>query len=85
MIGRITGERKMIDQSPLPDLPLRFTAWSSAYSTMDFMHDICQQTAFVPSKVKGASSAVNPMSYWTSTGIFEENGTRMPHSTAVLV
>jgi hypothetical protein len=49
------------------------------------MHDICQQTAFVPSKVKGASSAVNPMSYWTSTGIFDENGTRMPHSTAVLV
>ena len=77
VIGRMVSERKMIDASPISDLPLHFTEWSSAYTPTDFMHDTYQQAAFILSKVKGAYQSVNSMSYWTFTDIFEENGPRM--------
>jgi xylan 1,4-beta-xylosidase len=77
VIGRMVGERKMIDNSPIPGLPLHFTEWSSAYTPTDFMHDTYQQAAFILSKVKGAYRSVDSMSYWVFTDIFEENGPRM--------
>jgi len=77
VIDRMVGERRMIDQSPTPGLPLHFTEWSSAYTPTDFMHDTYQQAAFILSKVKGAYQSVDSMSYWTFTDIFEENGPRM--------
>ncbi|HEV2435486.1 MAG TPA: glycoside hydrolase [Verrucomicrobiae bacterium] len=77
VIGRMVGERKMIDHSLLPNLPLHFTEWSSAYTPTDFMHDTYQQAAFILSKVKGAYRSVDSMSYWVFTDIFEENGPRM--------
>jgi xylan 1,4-beta-xylosidase len=77
VIGRMVNERKMIDASPMPNLPLHFTEWSSAYTPTDFMHDTYQQAAFILSKVKGAYRSVDSMSYWTFTDIFEENGPRM--------
>jgi xylan 1,4-beta-xylosidase len=77
VIGRMVGERQMIDHSPMPNLPLHFTEWSSAYTPTDFMHDTYQQAAFILSKVKGAYRSVNSMSYWTFTDIFEEAGPRM--------
>ena len=77
VIGRMVNERKMIDRSPMPNLPLHFTEWSSAYTPTDFMHDTYQQAAFILSKVKGAYRSVDSMSYWVFTDIFEENGPRM--------
>jgi xylan 1,4-beta-xylosidase len=77
VIGRMTGERAMIDASPMPKLPLHFTEWSSAYTPTDFMHDTYQQAAFILSKVKGSYQSVDSMSYWVFTDIFEENGPRM--------
>ncbi|HEY1662143.1 MAG TPA: glycoside hydrolase [Verrucomicrobiae bacterium] len=77
VIGRMTGERQKINQSPMPSLPLHFTEWSSAYTPTDFMHDTYQQAAFILSKVKGAYRSVDSMSYWVFTDIFEENGPRM--------
>lgn len=77
VIGRMVGERQMIDRSPLPQLPLHFTEWSSAYTPTDFMHDTYQQASFILSKVKGAYQSVDSMSYWVFTDIFEENGPRM--------
>ena len=77
IIGRMTNERKMIDHSPMPNLPLYFTEWSSSYTPTDFIHDTYQQAAFILSKVKGAYRSVNAMSYWTFTDVFEEQGPRM--------
>jgi xylan 1,4-beta-xylosidase len=77
VIARMVGERKMIDASPMPGLPLHFTEWSSAYTPTDYMHDTYQQAAFILSKIKGAYQSVTSMSYWTFTDIFEENGPRM--------
>jgi xylan 1,4-beta-xylosidase len=76
VIGRMVGERQMIDRSPMPHLPLHFTEWSSAYTPTDFMHDTYQQASFILSKVKGAYRSVDSMSYWTFTDIFEEGGPR---------
>ena len=77
VVGRMTGEREMIDHSPMAKLPLHFTEWSSAYTPTDFMHDTYQQAAFILSKVKAAYRSVDSMSYWVFTDIFEENGPRM--------
>ena len=77
VIGRMVGERQMIDHSPMPHLPLHFTEWSSSYTPSDFIHDTYQQAAFVLSKVKGAYRSVDSMSYWVFTDIFEEAGPRM--------
>jgi xylan 1,4-beta-xylosidase len=74
VIGRMAGERRMIDHSPMPHLPLHFTEWSSSYTPTDFIHDTYQQAAFVLSKVKGAYRSVDSMSYWVFTDIFEEAG-----------
>ena len=77
IITRMTGEREMIDQSPMPGLPLHFTEWSSSYTPTDFIHDTYLEAAFILSKVKGSYQSVNSMSYWVFTDIFEENGPRM--------
>jgi xylan 1,4-beta-xylosidase len=77
VIGRMVGERSMIDRSPEPGLPLHFTEWSSAYTPTDRIHDTYQQASFILSKVKGAYRSVDSMSYWVFTDIFEEGGPRM--------
>jgi xylan 1,4-beta-xylosidase len=77
VIDRMVSERRMIDHSPMPHLPLHFTEWSSSYTPSDFIHDTYQQAAFILSKVKGAYRSVDSMSYWVFTDIFEEAGPRM--------
>lgn len=77
VIGRMVGEREMIDRSPMPHLPLHFTEWSSSYTPSDYIHDTYQQAAFVLSKVRGAYRSVDSMSYWVFTDIFEEAGPRV--------
>jgi xylan 1,4-beta-xylosidase len=77
VVSRMINERKMIDHSPLPNLPLHFTEWSSAYTPTDLMHDTYQQSAFILSKVRAAYRSLDSMSYWVFTDIFEENGPRM--------
>ncbi len=74
---RMIHSRELIRNSPLPNLELHFTEWSSAYTPTDYIHDQYHQAAFVLDKVKGAQEAVDSMSYWTFTDIFEENGPRM--------
>jgi xylan 1,4-beta-xylosidase len=77
IIERMAKERKMIDQSPMPGLPLHFTEWSSSYTPTDFIHDSYMEAAFILSKIKGSYHSVNSMSYWVFTDIFEERGPRM--------
>ncbi len=74
---RMVHSRELIRNSPLPNLELHFTEWSSAYTPTDYIHDQYHQAAFILDKIKGAEESVNSMSYWTFTDIFEENGPRM--------
>lgn len=71
---RMRRSRELIERSPLPRLDLHFTEWSSAYTPTDPIHDQYHQAAFMLEQIRGAASAVDSMSYWTFTDIFEENG-----------
>jgi len=74
--GRMRHSRELLDASPLRNLELHFTEWSSAYTPTDYMHDQYHQASFILDKIKRATPYVNSMSYWTFTDIFEENGPR---------
>jgi Beta-xylosidase len=72
--GRMQHSRELLDASPLKNLELHFTEWSSAYTPTDYMHDQYHQASFILDKVKRATPYVTSMSYWTFTDIFEEQG-----------
>jgi xylan 1,4-beta-xylosidase len=74
--GRMRHSRELMNASPLRNLELHFTEWSSAYTPTDYMHDQYHQASFILDKVKRAHPYVDSMSYWTFTDIFEENGPR---------
>lgn len=74
--GRMRHSRKLLNATPLHNLELHFTEWSSAYTPTDYMHDQYHQASFILDKVRRAAPYVDSMSYWTFTDIFEENGPR---------
>jgi xylan 1,4-beta-xylosidase len=76
VIDRMKHSRELILSSPLPNLQLHYTEWSSAYTPTDFMHDQYHQASFILDKIKGAQQWVDSLSYWVFTDIFEENGPR---------
>src|SRR5450756_2673029 len=76
--ARMVHSREQILKSPLPDLPLHFTEWSSAYTPTDYVHDQYHQASFILDKIKGAQESVDSLSYWVFTDIFEETGPRIP-------
>lgn len=71
---RMRHSRELLDHSALPHLELHFTEWSSAYTPTDPIHDQYIQAPFMLEQIRRASSAVDSLSYWTFTDIFEENG-----------
>ena len=74
--GDILNSRKQISESPLPDLELHYTEWSSSYTPTDPIHDSYHEAAYILEKIKQVGNAPTSMSYWTFTDIFEENGPR---------
>ena len=74
--GDMRRTRAEIDASPLPRLPLFYTEWSASYTPADPIHDNYVEASYILDKVKNGEPAVNGMSYWTFTDIFEEAGPR---------
>ena len=74
--GRMRHSRELMNETPLKNLQLHFTEWSSSYTPTDYMHDQYHQASFILNVVKRATPYVDSMSYWTFTDIFEENGPR---------
>jgi len=72
----VISSRKRIDNSPLKNLELHFTEWSTSPSGVDNVHDSYQSAPFILDKIKGTEGFANSMSYWTFTDIFEEGGPR---------
>lgn len=68
--------RNQILKSALPKLELHYTEWSASYTPSDPIHDSYHEAAYILNTVKKAAPAVNSMSYWTFTDIFEEAGPR---------
>ena len=74
--GDVLQSRKEIAASAKPNLELHYTEWSSSYTPADPVHDSYHEAAYILDKIKQAGSAVNSMSYWVFTDIFEEPGPR---------
>ena len=74
--GDVLQSRKEIAASSKPNLELHYTEWSSSYTPADPVHDSYHEAAYILDKIKQSGSAVNSMSYWVFTDIFEEPGPR---------
>ncbi|MRX69131.1 xylan 1,4-beta-xylosidase [Flavobacterium resistens] len=74
--GEIINSRKLITNSAKPNLELHYTEWSSSYTPADPIHDSYHSAAYILQKIKQVGNAVNSMSYWVFTDIFEEAGPR---------
>jgi len=72
----VLQSRKEIVNSPMPNLELHYTEWSASYTPSDPIHDSYHEAAYVLQKIKQSEDAVNSMSYWVFTDIFEEAGPR---------
>ena len=72
MAGDVLKNRNEIAASSMPKLELHYTEWSSSYTP----HDSYHQAAYILKKLKQSSGAVQSMSYWVFTDIFEEPGPR---------
>jgi len=74
--GDMWQSRRQIANSKMSNLELHYTEWSSSYTPSDPLHDSYHEAAYILEKIKQAGNAVNSMSYWTFTDIFEEAGPR---------
>lgn len=74
--GDVLKNRREIAASTMPTLDLHYTEWSSSYTPADPTHDSYHQAAYILRKLKQSSGAVQSMSYWVFTDIFEEPGPR---------
>jgi len=74
--GDVLNSRKQIENSPMKNLELHYTEWSSSYTPADPIHDSYHEAAYVLEKLKQVGTAANSMSYWVFTDIFEEPGPR---------
>lgn len=72
----VLKNRKEIAASSMPKLELHYTEWSSSYTPSDPTHDSYHQPAYILKKLKQSAGAVQSMSYWVFTDIFEEAGPR---------
>ncbi|MDP4276962.1 MAG: glycoside hydrolase [Bacteroidota bacterium] len=74
--GDMIHSREQIEASPMPNLELHYTEWSSSYTPADPIHDSYHEASYILEKIKQVGNAVNSMSYWVFTDIFEEAGPR---------
>jgi xylan 1,4-beta-xylosidase len=70
----VAATARKVKASPMPGLPVHFTEWNSSYSSRDNIHDSYHQAAFLLTRIKKAAAAVDSMSYWTFSDVFEEAG-----------
>lgn len=68
-IGRV---HEQVKASPMPELEIHFTEWSTSYSPNDPIHDSYHSAAYILSKIKKCEKMTNSMSYWVFSDIFEE-------------
>jgi xylan 1,4-beta-xylosidase len=74
--GDVLRSREEISASARPDLELHYTEWSASYTPADPIHDSYHEASYVLQTLKQVGDAVQSMSYWVFTDIFEEAGPR---------
>ena len=74
--GDVLQSRKEIASSSKPNLELHYTEWSASYTPSDPIHDSYHEASYILLKLKQVGTAVQSMSYWVFTDIFEESAPR---------
>jgi xylan 1,4-beta-xylosidase len=74
--GDILNSRKQILNSPMSNIELHYTEWSSSYTPSDPIHDSYHEAPYILEKIKQVGNSANSMSYWVFTDIFEESSPR---------
>jgi len=74
IIGDVRRNRREIDASPFPGIPLYVTEWSTSYSPRDKVHDSYVSAPWILTKLRATSGYAQAMSYWTYSDLFEEPG-----------
>jgi xylan 1,4-beta-xylosidase len=74
LAGSLAGPVNDIHASPLPNLPLYMTEWSTSYSPRDPVHDSYVSAAYILQTLRNIPAGVDGMSYWTFSDQFEEAG-----------
>lgn len=74
IVDDVLKVRRQVDAAGLQRLPVYFTEWSTSYNPRDPVHDAYISAAYILAKLKRVEGAVQAMSYWTYTDLFEEAG-----------
>ncbi|XHS77370.1 beta-xylosidase [Burkholderiaceae bacterium UC74_6] len=74
IVGDVRRNRKEIEDSAYPNLPLYITEWSTSYSPRDKVHDSYISSPWMLSKLRATRGYAQSMSYWTYSDLFEEPG-----------
>lgn len=79
VVGDVKAVYEWVKASPLPDLEIHFTEWSTSCSPRDNIHDSYHSAPYILSKLKRCEGFVHSMSYWVYSDIFEEPGPPNSH------
>jgi len=66
--------REIVRRSPYPNAEIHCTEWSSSPTPRDHTHDFPQAATYVAMTNLEGAAAVDSLSYWVFTDIFEESG-----------
>jgi xylan 1,4-beta-xylosidase len=74
IVDDVLNVRRQVAAAGRPTIPVYFTEWSTSYSPRDPIHDAYLSAPYILEKLKRVQGAVQSMSYWTYTDLFEEAG-----------
>jgi len=74
IVSDVWKVRRQVDDAGRARLPVYFTEWSTSYNPRDPVHDAYLSAAYILEKLKRVQGAVQAMSYWTYSDLFEEAG-----------
>jgi len=74
IVNDVLKVRREVTAAARPTIPVYFTEWSTSYNPRDPIHDAYLSAPFILQKLKEVQGAVQEMSYWTYTDLFEEAG-----------
>ena len=74
IVDDVLRVRRQVDAAGLVHTPVYFTEWSTSYNPRDPVHDAYISAPYILEKLKRVAGAVQAMSYWTYTDLFEEAG-----------
>lgn len=72
MLNEFKSVRKMIKESPFPDLPFYITEYNTSWHPLNPVHDTVFNAAYLARILSEGGDYVDLFSYWTFSDVFEE-------------